>query len=78
MDLEKKYEKKKAQVRKLRDELDYQSTRIDAAVSELEEIKREYEEELQKTKNCRKEYEILISQLRILRKAMNVNQKNRR
>ncbi len=73
MDLEKKYEKKKAQVRKLRDELDYQSTRIDAAVSELEEIKREYEEELQKTKNCRKEYEILISQLRILRKAMNVN-----
>lgn len=73
MNLEKKYEKKKAQVRKLKEELKYESSRIDTAIAELEEIKREYEEELQKTKKYRKEYEILISQLKILRKSINVN-----
>lgn len=73
MNLEKKYEKKKAQVRKLKEELKYESSRIDTAIAELEEIKHEYEEELQKTKKYRKEYEILISQLKILRKSINVN-----
>lgn len=76
MDLEKRYEKKKSEVRSLKTELELakiENERLNSIIADIEEIKDEYEKELKKAKKCRKEYEILISQLRIMRKAININ-----
>lgn len=76
MNLEKKYEKCEAKVEKLKAELKLakaDNERLNSVIADIEDIKTEYEKELEKAKKCRKEYEILISQIRILRKALNLN-----